>query len=254
MEIIDLGIYDLTDMTPRPGTWGTLLERQKFIKNPDTPITQDVLYISRNNMNLLFFRNENITQPRTYVKDGTFYYETPITKREKNRNKDGSRFIVTKNVLPLGFYYQTDKILEALDYTEHNKPEGNLYYYYDKIITNILHNPKTALYNVLNSYGTNNKVEIVNNDVVVNKKKVYGGDEFYNNTGVFHQVGMTWLYEDEVFMKYLPYDEYWRETKEGITGIKNEFPTLELEQFKKDYTDEVLRLIQEVEDISKEVI
>jgi len=217
--------------------------------NYELPIVDRQLTGIYANRAYVWMRTDKIKETEIRIEDhDLIWYHTPMRAGESDK-KIGARFILDVGTLGIGYWYSSKKILESVNFIDNpkNDPESKEFIQAGIIANNILHGLYIGLSNILQNK-TTKKVEYINNDVLIDGKKICGGDEMLNHTGTYQVMGINYHYNDEFFKEVLSTDEYHRQNNFGITGISNEIPGYSREEFSEEWMAEVVRLVEEAEE------
>lgn len=126
-----------------------------------------------------------------------------------------------------------------------------LQYHTDRVITKRLHRIVIdSLETMLKRRDENKVITFIGNDILVNNKKVAGDQDFKNSTGFLTFTPINFNYDETFFRKHLTEEQLLREKNgivTGITGIKNEYPGWDKEEFIKELVDSIVKKVKQFE-------
>lgn len=124
---------------------------------------------------------------------------------------------------------------------------------------------KQSLINILKKR-TDKKIEVTGNDVLIDGKKILGGDVFLYKSGIREHGLINWKFDNDKYTQLLDKDENHKKSKEkrinnvvvnmsnpgsgafsGLTGVSNEIPEYSREEFIQDFVEEVNKFIKMTE-------
>lgn len=195
-------------LPPQPNTfWGHMTTRNKFVMNPDNPLEERSLTIYTIDRNVVY-KKQVIDQLKMESVDGDTIITSPMKPGEIELGKQNTTFLFSSDQIVFEYKFKGDCESES----------ANL----------LAPTVAAAARELLPPSCT---VELKNNDIIINSKKVAGIDTNKNNTGLYDSMSLTFLYDPKVFEKYLSQSDLDRKTGLGITGLKNERDDLTVELF-----------------------
>jgi hypothetical protein len=197
------------------------LYRRKLQTNSNEPILEDSLKIFTLSDIVILKRTAGLETIKPYVKDNVLILDTPLLKDEEELGKDNDLFIFAPGLIIMTFQLKGTVIDEKIK----------------KL-------PQIVMFKLFKERNKNKIVEFARNDILINDKKVCGFDIIGNNTGTYQGIALNYYYDDELFKKLLNEHQLNRKTGSGITGVYNEYPDYEQDEFINDFIKEIKMVIE----------
>ena len=209
-----------------------VIDRRMMQLNPQKDINENSLSILTLNDTTIFKRmtNNEIKVEKEkgtieYTEDGTRIVCVPVTDEEKKFGKEQDIFILHPDMIIIIFKFSTKNLTEQ-----------------------IKNAPYLAIVNLFKNKNINKYlIEVARNDILINEKKIVAADLMANDFGVYQFIAINYIYDENFFKKYLNKSQLNRKTGAGITGVLNEFPGYDKEDFINDFIAEFKNIINEVE-------